>query len=73
MIDDKIITDTDITTLDLVYGEMKNRIYQAKCVLEDLSERKDTIGSLYYEGLMDAYGFVYTEIDRIMNLRKEGK
>ena len=69
MIDDKIITDTDIPTLDLIYGEMKNRMYQAQCVLEDLSDDNFTVP--YYEGLIDAYGFVYTEIDRIMNLRKE--
>ena len=71
MINNELITGTDITTLNLIYGEMKNRMYQAQCVLEDLSARKDTIGSLYYEVLMDAYGFVYTEIDRIMNLRGE--
>ena len=69
MINNDLITSTDISTLSLIYGEMKNRMYQAQCVLEDLSE--DSIQAQYYEGLMDAYGFVYTEIDRIMHLRGE--
>ena len=69
MINNELITGTDITTLNLIYGEMKNRMYQAGCVLEDLSD--DSIQAQYYEGLMDAYGFVYTEIDRIMYVRKE--
>jgi hypothetical protein len=71
MIDNKLITETDIPTLDLIYGEMKNRMYQAQSVLEDLSD--DNLTVPYYEGLLDAYGFVYTEIDRIMNLRGERK
>ena len=44
-------------------------MYQAQCAIEDLSE--DSIQAQYMEGLLDAYGFVYTEIDRIMNLRGE--
>ena len=69
MINNDLITSTDISTLSLIYGEMKNRMYQAQCVLEDLSDDNFTVP--YYEGLLDAYGFVYTEIDRIMHLRGE--
>jgi len=68
MISDNLI-HTDISTLSLIYGEMKNRMYEAQCVLEDLSD--DNITVPYYEGLLDAYGFVYTEIDRVMNARRE--
>ena len=69
MINNDLITNTNISTLNLIYGEMKNRMYQAQCAIEDLSE--DSIQAQYMEGLLDAYGFVYTEIDRIMNLRGE--
>jgi len=69
MISYDLIARTDISTLSLIYGEMKNRMYEAQCVLEDLSD--DDITVPYYEGLMDAYGFVYSEIDRIMTLRRE--
>jgi hypothetical protein len=67
MIKNDLVTKTDIPLLDLIYGEMKNRMYEAQCVLEDLSD--DNLTVPYYEGLLDAYGFVYTEIDRIMYLR----
>ena len=69
MINNELITGTDITTLNLIYGEMKNRMYQAQCALEG----EDGADSNYHylEGLLDAYGFVYTEIDRVMNIRGE--
>ena len=67
MISNDLVLGTPIPLLDLIYGEMKIRMYQAQCALEDLSE--DSIQAQYMEGLLDAYGFVYTEIDRIMNLR----
>jgi hypothetical protein len=67
MIKNDLVTKTDIPLLDLIYGEMKNRMYDAQCVMEDLSDDNFTLP--YYEGLLDAYGFVYTEIDRIMHLR----
>ena len=65
MINDKLITQTDIPTIELIHGEMKNRIYEAQCALEDVSE----LDKSYYEGLLDAYGFVYSEIDRVMTMR----
>ena len=67
MINEDLIINTNISTLNLIYGEMKSRMYQAQCAIEDLSE----LDKPYYEGLLDAYGFVYTEIDRIMSLRGE--
>jgi hypothetical protein len=67
MINNELITSTDIPTLDLIYGEMKNRMYEAQTALDDTSETDKA----YYEGLLDAYGFVYTEIDRVMHLRGE--
>jgi len=69
MIDNKLITGTDITTLNLIYGEMKNRMYQAQCALEE-GDGADS-NYHYLEGLLDAYGFVYTEIDRVMHIRGE--
>lgn len=69
MINNELITGTDITTLNLIYGEMKNRMYQAQCALEG-GDGADS-NYHYLEGLLDAYGFVYTEIDRVMNIRGE--
>ena len=69
MINNELITGTDITTLNLIYGEMKNRMYQAQCALEE-GDGADS-NYQYLEGLLDAYGFVYTEIDRVMNIRGE--
>lgn len=70
MIKDELVTKTDIPTLDLIYGEMKNRMYQTQCAIED--EGGSNFNTQYLEGLFDAYGFVYTEIDRVMHLRGEG-
>jgi len=69
MISNDLITGTDITTLNLIYGEMKNRMYQAQCALED-GDGADS-NYHYLEGLLDAYCFVYTEIDRVMHIRGE--
>lgn len=64
---------TDISTLQLIYGEMKNRMYETQCAMEDEEQRglREGFQREYLEGLMDAYGFVYSEIDRIMNARGE--
>jgi len=69
MINNELITDTEIPLLDLIYGEMKNRMYATQCALDDADGADSNFH--YLEGLLDAYGFVYTEIDRIMNLRGE--
>jgi hypothetical protein len=68
MIKDDLITKTDIPLLDLIYGEMKNRMYETEQALHDTREQNQQD---YLEGLFDAYAFVYTEINRIMNLRGE--
>lgn len=68
MIKDDLITKTDIPLLDLIYGEMKNRMYETEQALHDIRDQNQQD---YLEGLFDAYAFVYTEIDRIMNLREE--
>lgn len=67
MISYDLIARIDISTLDLIYGEMKNRMYQAQCAIDD----SDEMDTAYYEGVLDAYGFVYTEIDRIKSMRDE--
>jgi len=41
-------------------------MYEAECALHETNEQHVQD---YLEGVMDAYGFVYTEIDRIMHLR----
>ena len=69
MINNELITDTEIPLLDLIYGEMKNRMYSTQCALDDADGADSNFH--YLEGLLDAYGFVYTEIDRIMNIRGE--
>jgi hypothetical protein len=69
MINNDLILNTDISTLNLIYGEMKNRMYQAQCALE-IADGADP-NYHYLEGLLDAYGFVYTEIDRVMHMRGE--
>jgi len=69
VIKDDLITKTDIPLLDLIYGEMKNRMYEAQCAMEE-GDGADS-NYPYLEGLFDAYAFVYTEIDRIMYVRKE--
>ena len=68
MIKNDLVTKTDIPLLDLIYGEMKNRMYETECALHETHEQHVQD---YLEGVMDAYVFVYTEIDRIMNLRGE--
>jgi hypothetical protein len=67
MIKDDLVIKTDIPLLDLIYGEMKSRMYDTQCALEEADGADSNLH--YLEGLLDAYGFVYTEIDRIMNLR----
>jgi hypothetical protein len=69
MINNELITDTEIPLLDLIYGEMKNRMYSTQCAIDDGNGADSNFH--YLEGLLDAYGFVYTEIDRIMNIRGE--
>ena len=69
MIDNALITKTDIPLLDLIYGEMKERMYQAQCAMDNADGADSNYH--YLEGLLDAYGYVYTEIDRITNLRGE--
>ena len=69
MINNELITNTDISTLSLIYGEMKNRMYEAQCAMEEVDGADSNYP--YLEGLFDAYAFVYTEIDRIMYLRGE--
>jgi hypothetical protein len=66
MIKDDLITKTDIPLLDLIYGEMKNRMYETEQALHETHEQNQ---QNYLEGLFDAYAFVYTEIDRIMYVR----
>jgi len=67
MINNDLIQHTDIPTLDLIYGELKNRLYQAQCALDEADGADKNFH--YLEGLLDAYSFVYTEIDRVMNIR----
>jgi hypothetical protein len=69
VINNDLITNTDISTLALIYGEMKNRMYQVQCALDD-GDGADS-NYHYLEGLLDGYGFVYTEIDRVMHMRGE--
>jgi hypothetical protein len=68
VIKDDLILHTDIPTLNLIYGSMKEKLYETECALHDTHEQHVQD---YLEGLMDAYSFVYTEIDRVMNLRGE--
>jgi hypothetical protein len=67
MIKNDLVTKTDIPLLDLIYGEMKNRMYEAETALNNADGADSNFH--YLEGLLDAYCFVYTEIDRIMHLR----
>jgi hypothetical protein len=67
MIKNDLVTKTDIPLLDLIYGEMKNRMYDTQCLIEKGDGADPNYP--YLEGLFDAYAFVYTEIDRIMHLR----
>ena len=69
MIKNNLVTHTDIPLLDLIYGEMKNRMYEAQCAMEE-GDGADS-NYPYLEGLFDAYALVYTEIDRSMYLRGE--
>ena len=67
MIKNNLVTHTNIPLLNLIYGEMKNRMYEAQCAMEE-GDGADS-NYPYLKGLFDAYAFVYTEIDRIMYLR----
>ena len=67
MINNDLVLHTDIPLLDLIYGEMKNRMYDAQCALEEADGADSNFH--YLEGLLDAYGYVYTEIDRVICLR----
>ena len=71
MINNDLLLATDIPILDLIYGEMKSRMYETQCAMEDIGE--DSLEYRYLEGLIDAYGYVYNEIDRAIYVRKHGK
>jgi hypothetical protein len=69
MINNDLILNTDISTLSLIYGDMKTRMYETQCALEEADGADSNFH--YLEGLLDAYSVVYTEIDRVMSLRGE--
>jgi len=69
MINNDLITDTNIPTIHLLHGEMKQRLYDTQSAIED-GDGADS-NYAYLEGLQDAYSFVYTEIDRVMCMRGE--
>ena len=67
MISDRLIK-TDIPLIDLIYGDMKNLMYETEQDLYALPAGTSEDSAEYREiaARLDAYVYVYTEIDRAM-------
>jgi hypothetical protein len=73
MISSKLISHTNISTLDLIFGECQNQMYEIEQII--LSLPKDTSeDSAEYKELDSrfwAFAYIREEIDRIMHIRGE--
>ena len=59
--------ETNIPVLDLIYGDLKNCLYETQQIMEDLPE--DSIQYREFNAMFDAYAYLYDEIDRVLHER----